>query len=63
MDIGKSALAIGILGGLAGAAAYMMTPHKSHSELDKGMRKAADELSGVSKELGKAIKSIGETIS
>ena len=59
MNLGKSALTIGILGGLAGAA-YMMMPHKKHSEVEAGMRKAADELSGVSKELGKAIKSIGE---
>ena len=48
--------------GAVGMAAYMMMPHKRSCELEEGMRKAADELQGVSKELGKAIKSIGETM-
>lgn len=62
MDMGKSALTIALVGGMAGAAMYMMMPHKKHCEIEEGMRKAADELSGVSKELGRAIKSIGENL-
>lgn len=62
MNSGKTAFAIGLLGGIAGAGAYMMMPHKKHCQAADGMRKAADELSGVSKELGKAIRSIGDSI-
>lgn len=63
MDIGKGAVAIAIAGGMAGAAVYMMMPDKKHCDIEDGMKKAADELSGISKELGKAIKSIGESMS
>lgn len=63
MDIGKSAVAIALAGGMAGAAVYIAMPHKKHCEIEEGMKKAADELSGLSKELGKAIKSLGENLS
>ena len=62
MGNNHSALTVMLTVGAVGMAAYMMMPHKRSCELEEGMRKAADELQGVSKELGKAIKSIGETM-
>lgn len=62
MACAKDMIIPAVVGGMVGAAVYMMMPHKTHHEIEHGMRMAADELSGVSKELGKAIKSIGETM-
>ena len=62
MNSGKTAFTIGLLGAIAGAGAYKMMPHKKNSQTVDGMRKAANELAGVSKELGKAIRSIGDSM-
>ncbi|MBQ3123106.1 MAG: hypothetical protein IJC14_02995 [Firmicutes bacterium] len=59
MSMSKSVVGIALVGGMVGAAMYIMMPEKKTCEIEEGMRKAADELSGVSKELGRAIKSIG----